>query len=156
MNTIERKISELGLVLPDAPPPGANYIPHARVGNIVYVSGQVSLGTDSRVCGTLGIDVDVDEGRSAARLCALNLLSQVKAACDGDLDRLTRVIKLTGFVNSAPDFEMHPAVINGASDFLVEVMGDAGRHTRSAVGVAALPFNFAVEIEGIFEISDSA
>lgn len=154
MSRIETRLAELGYELPEAPPPGANYIPFIIVGDIVYVSGQVSAGSDGNICGTLGEDTDVERGREAARVCALNLLSQVRAACKGDLDRLSRVIKLTGFVNSAPDFEHHPAVINGASDLLVEVMGDSGRHTRSAVGMAALPFGFAVEIEGIFQLGD--
>jgi len=153
MSQIEAALEQRGLSVPSAPPPpAANYIPYTVIGSIVYVSGQVSDGALGRICGTLGTDLDIAQGQTAARQCALNLLGQVKAACDGDLDRLQRVIKLTGFVNSAPDFEQHPQVINGASDFLVEILGDCGRHTRSAVGVAALPFGFAVEIEGIFAI----
>jgi len=153
MSQIEAALEQRGLSVPSAPPPAANYIPYTVIGSIVYVSGQVSDGALGRICGTLGTDLDIAQGQTAARQCALNLLGQVKAACDGDLDRLQRVIKLTGFVNSAPDFEQHPQVINGASDFLVEILGDCGRHTRSAVGVAALPFGFAVEIEGIFAIT---
>ncbi len=153
MGQIEAKLEQRGLSLPSAPPPAANYIPSLVIGSIVYVSGQVSDGALGRICGTLGKDLTLEQGQTAARQCALNLLGQVKTACGGHLDRLQRVIKLTGFVNSTPDFHDHPQVINGASDFLVEILGDAGRHTRSAVGVAALPFGFAVEIEGIFAIA---
>lgn len=149
---IEAKLAALGVTLTEAPAPAANYVPFVRQGNTLYVSGQISMADGALITGTLGQDVSVEEGAAAARTCAISLLAQVRAACDGDLDRLTRVVKLTGFVNSAPDFLDHPTVINGASDFLVEVLGEAGRHARSAVGVAALPLGVAVEIEGIFEI----
>lgn len=147
------RLAELGVDLPDAPAPAANYVPFVKVGNLVFVSGQISNGPDGMIVGKLGADMDVEAGAAAARTCAISLLSQVKAACDGDIDRLVRVVKLTGFVNSTGDFGDQPKVINGASDFLVEALGEAGRHSRSAVSAGALPFGVAVEIEGIFEIS---
>lgn len=150
--TIENRLAELGVELPNAPAPAANYVPFVQVGNIVYVSGQISNGPDGLITGKLGADMDVDAGAAAAKTCAISLLAQVKAACGGDINRLKRVIKLTGFVNSTADFTDQPKVINGASDFLVDALGDAGRHSRSAVSAAALPLGVAVEIEGIFEI----
>ncbi|WP_158965289.1 RidA family protein [Chachezhania sediminis] len=150
--SIEAKLAELGVTLPDAPAPAANYVPFVQVGDIVYVSGQISQGTDGPIKGKLGADLDVAAGAAAARACAISLLAQVKAACGGDLSNLVRVVKLTGFVNSTPDFTDQPEVINGASDFLVQALGDAGRHSRSAVSAAALPRGVAVEIEGIFQI----
>ncbi len=149
--SIAAKLDSLGVSLPDAPAPAANYVPFVRVGNIVYVSGQISR-TDELITGKLGDDMDVEAGAAAARVCAINLLAQVKAACGGDIDKLVRVIKLTGFVNSTADFAAQPQVINGASDFLVEALGEAGRHSRSAVSAASLPLGVAVEIEGIFEV----
>jgi enamine deaminase RidA (YjgF/YER057c/UK114 family) len=151
MSKYERKLSELGIILPDTPVPAANYIPFVKVDNIVYVSGQISIGADGLIKGVLGGDMSIEDGRFAARQCAINLLTQVKVACDGNLDRLQRVIKLGGFVNSNPNFSDQPQVINGASDFLVELLGDPGRHARTAVG-AVLPFGVAVEIDGIFLI----
>jgi enamine deaminase RidA (YjgF/YER057c/UK114 family) len=147
-----KRLEEMGISLPDAPAPAANYVPFVRTGNTVYVSGQISNGPDGLITGKLGDDMQVEEGATAARTCALSLLAQVRAACDGDLDRLKRVVKLTGFVNSTADFKDQPKVINGASDFFVEALGDAGRHARSAVSAASLPLGVAVEIEGIFEI----
>ncbi|MEM9438532.1 MAG: RidA family protein [Pseudomonadota bacterium] len=149
----ETQLAELGVALPDAPAPAANYVPFVRVGDIVYVSGQISNGPDGLITGKLGDGMDVDAGAAAAKTCAISLLAQVKAACDGDLDRLVRVVKLTGFVNSTGDFTDQPKVVNGASDFLVEALGDAGRHARSAVSAASLPLGVAVEIEGIFQIA---
>ncbi|PZX18873.1 enamine deaminase RidA (YjgF/YER057c/UK114 family) [Palleronia aestuarii] len=149
---IATKLSELGLNLPDAPAPAANYVPWVVIGDLVFVSGQISQDTSGPLRGKLGAEVSLDEGVEAARACALSLLAQVKAACDGDLDRLVRVVKLTGFVNSTPDFTDQPKVVNGASDLLVEILGDAGRHTRSAVSAASLPLGVQVEIEGIFQI----
>ena len=149
---IEQRLAELGVSLPDAPVPAANYVPFVRTGNLVHVSGQISQGPEGLIKGKLGADLDVAAGAAAARRCALSLLAQLRAACEGDLDRLVRVVKLVGFVNSTPDFTDQPKVINGASDFLVEALGDAGRHARSAVSAASLPLGVAVEIEAIFEI----
>lgn len=150
--TIETRLADLGVSLPDAPAPAANYVPTVQVGDIVYVSGQISQTPDGLITGKLGADLDVTAGADAARSCAIGLLAQVRAACGGDLDRLVRVVKLTGFVNSTPDFTDQPKVINGCSDFLVDVLGDAGRHARSAVSAGALPLGVAVEIEGIFQV----
>ncbi len=149
---IEAKLAELGVSLPDAPAPAANYVPFVQVGDTVYVSGQISNGPDGLITGKLGADMSPEDGAAAARTCAISLLAQVRAACDGDLDGLVRVVKLTGFVNSTADFTDQPKVINGASDFLVEALGDVGRHARSAVSAASLPLGVAVEIEGIFQI----
>ena len=150
--TIETRLSELGLTLPDAPAPAANYVPYVQAGGLLFVSGQISAGLDGFITGKLGADMDVAAGAAAAETCALSLLAQVKAACGGDLDRLQKVVKLTGFVNSTADFTDQPKVINGASDLLANALGDAGRHSRSAVSAASLPFGVAVEIEGIFQI----
>ena len=149
---IEARLANLGVKLPDAPAPAANYVPFVQVGDIVYISGQISSSTDGLIIGKLGDNMDVESGAAAARSCAISLLSQVKVACGGDIERLVRVVKLTGFVNSTADFQDQPKVINGASDFLVEALGVVGRHSRSAVSAAALPFGVAVEIEGIFQI----
>ena len=148
----EANLAQLGVTLPDAPAPAANYVPYVTVGDIVYVSGQISNGVNGLVTGKVGHSMTTQEGAEAAKLCAISLLAQVKAACGGDLDRLVRVVKLVGFVNSTSDFGDQPKVINGASDFMVEALGDAGRHARSAVSAASLPFGVAVEIEGIFQI----
>jgi enamine deaminase RidA (YjgF/YER057c/UK114 family) len=150
--SIENKLADMGVTLPDAPAPAANYVPFVQVGDIVYISGQISNDENGLITGKLGADVDVAAGAAAARTCAISLLAQVRAACGGDLDRLVRVIKLTGFVNSTVDFTDQPKVVNGASDFLVEVLGEAGRHSRSAVSAASLPLGVAVEIEGVFQI----
>lgn len=152
MSAIEAKLTDLGVTLVDAPAPAANYVPFVQVGDLVFVSGQISQNAEGLITGKVGADMDVAQGAAAARTCAISLLSQVKAACGGDLDRLVRVVKLTGFVNSTPDFTEQPKVINGCSDFLVEALGEIGRHSRSAVSAGALPLNVAVEIEGIFQI----
>ncbi len=150
---IEARIKALDITLPDAPAPAANYVPYVRTGNQVYVSGQVPwVGGERNFVGKVGDDFSVEEGQAAARVVVLNIIAQVKAACGGDLDRVVRCVKLGGFVNSAPDFHNHPQVINGASDLMVEVFGDAGRHARFAVGAPALPFNVAVEIDAVFEV----
>lgn len=153
MHAIEQRLSELGVVLPAAPAPAANYVPYVVTGGQVYISGQISQTADGLIKGRLGADMDVAQGALAAKACAISLLAQLRAACGGDFSRLVRVVKLTGFVNSTPDFTDQPRVINGASDFLVAVLGDAGRHARSAVSAASLPLGVAVEIEGIFEIT---
>lgn len=150
--SIEQKLAEMGVTLSDAPAPAANYVPAVRTGDLLFISGQISKDGANLITGKLGEDLDVEAGAAAARVCAINLLSQVKTACDGDLDRLVRVVKLTGFVNSTADFTQQPLVINGASDFLVEALGEAGRHSRSAVSAASLPLGVAVEIEGIFQV----
>ena len=151
MGKYEKKLKSLGVILPDAPAPAANYVPFVKIDSLVYVSGQISLGPNGLIKGILGKDMAVEQGKLAARQCAINLLAQVKVACDGNLDRLTQVIKLGGFVNSTPNFFDQPSVINGASDFLVEILGENGRHARTAIG-AILPLGVAVEIDGIFSI----
>lgn len=149
----EARLAELGVTLGEATAPAANYVPFVQVGETLFVSGQISMENGQMITGKIGADMSVEQGAAAAKVCAINLLAQVKAACGGDLDKLVRVVKLTGFVNSTPDFGDQPKVINGCSDFLVEALGDAGRHSRSAVSAGALPFNVAVEIEGIFQIA---
>ena len=152
-NPIEDRLAAMGETLPDAPAPAANYVPYVQSGKLLFVSGQIAKEGDTLHIGTLGRDMDVAGGQRAARVCALNLLAQVRAACDGDLMRLKRVVRLGGFVNCTSDFTDHPAVINGASDFFGDVLGDAGRHARAAVGCPSLPFGVAVEIDGVFELS---
>lgn len=149
---IETRLAELGVTLPDAPAPAANYVPYVVVGDMVYVSGQISNADGELIKGRVGDDLSAAEGAAAAKTCAISLLAQCKAACDGDLDRLVKVVKLVGFVNSTADFIEQPQVINGASDFMVEALGDKGRHARSAVSAASLPLGVAVEIEAIFQI----
>lgn len=150
--SFETRLAELGVTLPDAPAPAANYVPFVVTGDTVFVSGQISMDENGPIKGKLGADMEVEAGAAAAKTCAIALLAQVKAACGGDLDKLVRVVKLTGFVNSTLDFTDQPKVVNGCSDFLVEALGDAGRHARSAVSAASLPLGVAVEIEGIFQI----
>lgn len=152
-NAIEQRLSELGLSLPDAPAPAANYVPFVQSGSLVFISGQISSGPDGLILGKLGDSMSIEDGVSAARSCGLALISQLRAACGGDLSRLKRVVKLTGFVNCTPDFTDQPKVVNGCSDLMVAVFGEAGRHARAAVGAPSLPLGVAVEIEGIFEIA---
>jgi len=149
---IEARLAEMGLELPEAPAPAANYVPFVISGDLVFVSGQIPKIGDRLITGKLGADMSVEEAREAAKICALNLLAQVRAACGGDLDRLERVVKLGGFVNCTPDFTEHPQVVNGASDFLGELLGERGAHARAAVGCVSLPLGVAVEIEGVFRI----
>ncbi len=149
---VEDRLEALGLTLPESPAPAANYVPYVRVGPFLHVSGQISRDESGLLTGRLGAGLEIADGVAAARTCALALLAQLKAACDGDFAKLDRVVKLTGFVNSSPDFTDQPKVINGASDLLVEILGEPGRHARSAVGVAALPLGVAVEIEAIFAL----
>lgn len=151
---IDDKLEEMGLSLPSANAPAANYVPYVQVGSLLFVSGQISLdASGALITGKIGADMDLAGGVAAAERCALALLAQVKEACEGDFGRFKRVVKLTGFVNSTPDFTDQPKVINGASDLLVALLGDAGRHSRAAVSAAALPLGVAVEIEGIFELA---
>jgi enamine deaminase RidA (YjgF/YER057c/UK114 family) len=154
-STIEKRLSELGIALPPAGAPAGNYVPFVVVGNLVFLSGQVAREAGKmKYVGKVGKDLSVEQGAEAARLCATNLLAQLKAACGGDLDRVERCVRVSGFVNSAPDFLEHPKVINGASDLLVEVFGERGQHARTAVGVAALPLDSAVEVEAIFQLKN--
>lgn len=152
MADIDAKLAELGIVLPVAPAPAANYVPFVKVGNLVHVSGQISRNDAGLLVGKLGLDLDVVAGAAAARTCAIALLAQAKAACGGDWSQLVRLVKLVGFVNSTADFTDQPRVINGASDLMVAVLGEAGRHARSAVSAVSLPLGVAVEIEAIFEV----
>lgn len=151
--SIEARLKALGVTLPEAPAPVANYVGFVQSGTLVYVSGQISADENGPIKGKLGSDLSVEQGANAARRCAISLLSQAKAACGGDLNRIIRLVKLTGFVNSTADFTDQPKVINGASDFMVEVLGDKGRHARAAVSSNSLPLGVAVEIDAIFEIS---
>ena len=148
---INSTLIDKGIVLPDAPPPAANYIPFVKIDKLVFVSGQVSQNKDGFIKGVLGKDLDVEQGYNAARQCGISLLAQLKNAVNGDLNKVTKVVKLGGFVNSALDFTEQPSVINGASDLFVELFGEKGRHARTAVG-ANLPLGVAVEIDGIFEV----
>jgi enamine deaminase RidA (YjgF/YER057c/UK114 family) len=152
--TVEKKLAELGIVLPTPATPVANYIPFVRVGALLFVSGQICLDASGKLVakGRLGDGVSVEDGQKAARACAINVLAQVKAAL-GDLDKVKQVARLGGFINSAPSFLEGPKVMNGASDLMVAVLGDKGRHARTTVGVAALPADAAVEVEGIFEVA---
>ncbi|HYM31536.1 MAG TPA: RidA family protein [Candidatus Cybelea sp.] len=151
---IEARLKEKGIELPQAPAPAANYVPFTRSGNLVFIAGQIPFWNgEVKWIGRLGADLSVEQGQQAARLCALNVIAQVKAACGGDLDRVVRCLRLGGFVNSADDFTQQPLVVNGASDLVVDVFGDAGRHARAAVGVNTLPRGVAVEVEAVFEIA---
>ena len=151
---VEKKLAELGIVLPTPASPVANYIPFVRVGALLFVSGQICLDASGKLVakGKLGASVSVEDGQKAARACAINVLAHVKAAL-GDLDKVKQVVRLGGFINSAPGFADGPKVMNGASDLMVAVLGDKGRHARSTVGVAVLPADAAVEVEGIFEVA---
>ena len=154
VSRIETRLSELGIELPRAPVPIANFLPFRITGKLVFLAGQVSEWNGAvPYIGKLGAEFDVATGKRAAALCALNLLACLKLASEGDLDRVGRCIRLGGFVNCVPDFEFAPAVVNGASDLIVAVMGESGRHARTAVGVASLPRRAAVEVDGIFELA---
>ncbi|EHK55134.1 RidA family protein [Allomesorhizobium alhagi] len=151
--TIEKRLSDLGVTLPAAAAPAANYVPFMRTGNLVFTAGQLPLKEGKlQVTGLLGRDVDTAAGKEAAKLCAINILAQAKAAI-GDLEKIRRLVKITVFVASAPDFTEQHLVANGASDFLVAVLGEPGKHARSAVGTASLPLNAAVEIEAVIEVA---
>ncbi len=150
---IEGRLKELKIELPQASAPVANYVPCVRTGDLLFVAGQICQWQgERRFIGKLGAEISLEQGQEAARLCALNILAQVKSALGGDLDRVLRCVRLGGFVNSVPDFAQQPQVVNGASDLIVQVFGDAGRHARTAVGVNVLPGNVAVEVDAIFEV----
>lgn len=149
---IEKRLAEIGVTLTEAPAPVANYVPFAPSGKLIFISGQVSSGPGGLITGKIGADMSVEDGAKAARACGVSLISQMKAACGGELDRVARIVKLSGFVNAAADFVDHPKVVNGCSDLMVEVFGDKGRHSRAAVGVSSLPLGAAVEVEAIVEI----
>jgi enamine deaminase RidA (YjgF/YER057c/UK114 family) len=152
--TVEKRLAELNIILPEPRPPVANYVPFVRTGQVLVVSGQICADEEGKLIakGKLGAEVSVEAGQRAARLCAINLLAHVKAGL-GDLDKVVRVIRLGGFINSAPGFVDGPKVMNGASDLMVEVFADKGRHARTTVGVSALPLDAAVEVEGYFEVA---
>jgi enamine deaminase RidA (YjgF/YER057c/UK114 family) len=150
---IDERLAELGITLPEASVPQANYVPYTVSGNLVFISGQVAVQDGEVMKGKLGDNIDIEAGRKAARACALNLITHLKTACGGDLDRVKKCLKLGGFVQGTPDFTNAPQVVNGASDLMVDVFGDAGRHARFAVAVACLPLDTAVEVDGVFEIA---
>ena len=151
--TIDARLAELGIELPEAAAPVANYVPYTVTGNLVFVSGQVPIAKgEIQYSGKLGEDVSIEDGQKAARLCGMNLIAQLKAACGGDLDRVTRCVSIRIYVASAPDFTGQPAVGNGASELVGAIFGDLGKHARAAVGVTALPLNCAVEVESVWEI----
>lgn len=153
MSQVEKRLAKLGITLPQPNAPIANYVPFVRAGNLVHISGQVSFDAAGAITGVVGEDVDLETAVRAARLCGVNLLAQMKAACGGDLDRVLQVVKLNGFVQAGPGFFDIPSVINGASDLMVAAFGGAGRHARSAVGVYRLPRNFAVEVDAVVSVS---
>ncbi len=153
MSKVEDRLTARGLVLPQPVAPVANYVPFVRSGALVHISGQVSVDANGGIKGVVGQEVNLAQAQEAARLCGLNLIAQMKAAADGDLDRVVRVVKLGGFVQAGPDFYEIPQVVNGCSDLMVQAFGDLGRHARSAVGVYRLPLNFAVEVDAVVELS---
>jgi enamine deaminase RidA (YjgF/YER057c/UK114 family) len=153
MSKVEDRLAELGITLPQPNAPVANYVPFVRAGDLLHISGQVSVDASGGIKGVVGEDVDAETAKRAARLCGINLIAQMKAACEGDLSRVVRVVKLGGFVQAGPGFFEIPQVVNGCSDLMVDVFGDAGRHARSAVGVYRLPLNFAVEIDAVVQLS---
>ena len=151
---VEARLAALGITVPEAAAPVANYVGYVKSGNLVFVSGQVPLeGGEFKFQGKVGAELSVEDGQAAARICAVNIIAQLKAACGGDLDRVSRIVKLGGFVNSTPEFTDQPKVINGASDLMIEVFGDAGKHCRAAVSAGALPLGVAVEIDAVAEIA---
>ncbi len=153
MGTIDENLKQLGITLPEPAAPVANYVAYVVTGNLVFISGQVTLGPNGfEYQGKVGADFTKEEAADAAKLCAINILAQLKAACGGDLERVRRCVKLGGFVNAVPEFTDHPAVINGASNLMVDVLGDRGRHARFAVGAGSLPLDVAVEVDAVFEI----
>ena len=152
MSEVETRLAAAGIELPTPNAPVANYVPFVRAGDLVHISGQVSVDASGGIRGVVGVEVDAEAANRAARICGINLLAQMKAACEGDLDRVVRVVKLGGFVQAGPEFFAIPQVVNGASDVMVAAFGDAGRHARSAVGVYRLPLNFAVEVDAVVQV----
>jgi enamine deaminase RidA (YjgF/YER057c/UK114 family) len=151
---IDDRLKELDIVLPTPPAPVASYVPYVISGNLVYVSGQVTVAAAGlKFVGAVGKELSLEDGKAAARLCAINVIAQAKAACGGNLDRVKRVVKVTVFVNAVPGFAQHPEVANGASDLFVAVFGEAGKHARAAVGAGSLPRNVATEVEAVIEIA---
>ncbi|MDX1423975.1 MAG: RidA family protein [Kiloniellales bacterium] len=151
---IDAHLQDLGITLPEPATPVANYVPYVKTGNLIFVSGQVPVeGGELKYVGKLGADVSLEDGQAAARLCGINIISQLKAALDGDLDRVVRIVKLGGFVNSTPDFAQQPQVVNGVSDLMVEVFADKGKHARAAVSAGALPSGVAVEVDAVVEVA---
>ncbi|MGE0211997.1 MAG: RidA family protein [Parvibaculaceae bacterium] len=154
MGEIDKRLAELGVTIPEPAAPVANYVGWVKTGNLVFTAGQVPLKDGKFLYqGKVGKDVSVEEAAEAAKICAINIIAQVKVACGGDLDRVKRIVKLVGFVNGVPEFADQPKVINGASDFMVQVFGDKGKHARSAVGAGSLPLNLSVEIEAVVEVA---
>jgi len=153
VGTIDTRLSELGIELPAAPSPVGAYAPFVVTGGLAFLSGQICFGPSGLVTGKVGVQLDLAAAQDAARLCAINLLAQAKAACGGDLDRITACVKLTGYVNCGPDYTDQPKVIDGASEVMLAVFGEAGRHARAAVGAASLPLDAAVEIDAVFAIA---
>ncbi len=154
MADIENRLKTLGIQLPTPPAPVASYVPYVITGNLVFISGQVTFSPEGlKFVGKVGADISLEDGKEAAKLCAVNLLAQLKAACGGDLERVRRCVKLGVFVNATSDFTQHPEVGNGASDLIVAVLGDAGKHARAATGAGSLPRGVAVEVDGVFEIA---
>lgn len=151
---IDARLKELGITLPQAPMPAANYVPFVRSGTLLFIAGQIPMeGGKPQFIGKLGREFKIEDGQKAARACALNVIAQARAALGGDLDKVKRCVRVGGFVNSTPDFGDQPEVINGASDVIVQIFGDAGKHARAAVGVGALPRGVATEVEAIFEVA---
>ncbi len=151
---IDAHLQDLGITLPEPATPVANYVPYVKTGNLIFVSGQVPVeGGELKYVGKLGAGVSLEDGQAAARLCGINIISQLKAALDGDLDRVVRIVKLGGFVNSTPDFAQQPQVVNGVSDLMVEVFADKGKHARAAVSAGALPSGVAVEVDAVVEVA---
>jgi len=152
MSSPDERLAALGLTLPEPTRPVANYVPTVRSGDQLYISGQVSIDATGGIRGVVGEDIDLETAKRAAKTCGLNLIAQMKAVLDGDLSRVRRIVKLSGFVQAGPSFFEIPQVLNGCSDLMVEVFGEAGRHARSAVGVYRLPLNFAVEVDAVVEV----
>jgi enamine deaminase RidA (YjgF/YER057c/UK114 family) len=150
---IDARLKELGITLPEAPMPAANYVPFVRSGNLLFIAGQIPMeGGKPQFIGKLGREFKIEDGQKAARLCALNVIAQVRAALGGDLEKVKRCVRVGGFVNCMPEFGDQPQVVNGASDVIVQIFGDAGKHARAAVGVSALPRGVATEVEAVFEV----